>query len=237
MGITAENIASENSISRQDQDTFAAESQARAVRAVNEKRFEEEITPVIIPQKKGDALVFKVDEHPRAGTTVESLAKLRPAFLKEQGTVTAGNASGINDGAAALVVASEERARRLGLVPLARIVAYASSGVEPRVMGIGPVSAIRRVLEKSGLRLEEIDLFELNEAFAAQSLGVVRDLGIDEKRVNVNGGAIALGHPIGASGARVLVTLLYEMKRQDLKRGLASLCIGGGQGIALIVER
>jgi len=237
MGITAENVASEMNITREDQDAFSAESQRRALNAINSGRFEDEIVAVPVPQKKGEPLQFKVDEHPRAGTSEESLARLKPAFLKENGSVTAGNASGINDGAAALVIASRERARLMELSPLARIVAYASAGVAPRVMGMGPVPAIERALEKADMDLKDIELFELNEAFAAQSLGVVRKLGIDAERVNVNGGAIALGHPIGASGARVLVSLLYEMRRRDVKRGLAALCIGGGQGIAMIVER
>ena len=237
MGVTAENIASDYSIGREAQDGLSAESQSRALRAINEGRFNDEIVPVLIPQKKGEPLAFKTDEHPRAGTTVEALAKLKPAFLKENGSVTAGSASGINDGAAALVVASEAFAKKMNRQPLANIVAYVSAGVAPRIMGMGPVPAIRRVLEKANLSLNDIDLFELNEAFAAQSLAVVQELGIDSSRVNVNGGAIALGHPIGASGARILVTLLYEMQKRDVKRGLAGLCIGGGQGIAMIVER
>jgi acetyl-CoA C-acetyltransferase len=237
MGITAENIASEMSITREAQDAFAAESQRRAEAAIAAGRFNDEIVSVPVLQKKGEPFQFRVDEHPRAGTTAESLARLKPAFLKENGSVTAGNASGINDGAAALVVVSRERARLMELSPMARILSYASAGVAPRVMGMGPVPAIERALEKADLDLKDIDLFELNEAFAAQSLGVVQKLGIDPERVNVNGGAIALGHPIGASGARVLISLLYEMRRRDLKRGLAALCIGGGQGIAMIVER
>jgi acetyl-CoA C-acetyltransferase len=237
MGVTAENIAAEYGISRTDQDAFAAESQRRAAEAIAAGRFNEEIVPVFIQQKKGEPLAFQIDEYPRATTSAETLARLRPAFVKENGTVTAGNASGINDGAAALVIASQERARLMELAPMAKIVAYASSGVDPRVMGMGPVPAIERALEKADLILADIDLFELNEAFAAQSLAVIRQLGIDESRVNVNGGAIALGHPIGASGARVLVTLLYEMRRRNARRGLAALCIGGGQGIAMIVER
>ncbi|HXG67563.1 MAG TPA: acetyl-CoA C-acetyltransferase [Blastocatellia bacterium] len=237
MGVTAENVATACNVSREAQDEFAAESQRRAQAAIAAGRFAEEIVPVLLPQKKGEPLAFKVDEHPRPGTTAESLARLKPAFQKEAGTVTAGNAAGINDGAAALVVASEGRARLMELAPMAKIVAYASAGVDPKVMGLGPVPAIERALEKAGLALSDIDLFELNEAFAAQSLGVLGKLGIDAARVNVNGGAIALGHPIGASGARVLVTLLYEMRRRDVKRGLAALCIGGGQGIAMIVER
>ncbi|HYP25096.1 MAG TPA: acetyl-CoA C-acetyltransferase [Blastocatellia bacterium] len=237
MGITAENVAALSGIAREAQDEFAAESQRRAASAASAGRFKDEIVPVPLPQKKGEPLSFMVDEHPRAGTTAESLGKLKPAFKKDAGTVTAGNASGINDGAAALVIASEDRARLMELSPLARIVSYASAGVDPKIMGLGPVPAIERALERAGLSLNDIDLFELNEAFASQSLGVVGKLGIDGSRVNVNGGAIALGHPIGASGARVLVTLLYEMARRDVRRGLAALCIGGGQGIAIIVER
>jgi acetyl-CoA C-acetyltransferase len=237
MGVTAENIASRYRITRGDQDGFAAESQRRAIDAVAARRFEDEIVPVIIPQKKGEPLTFSTDEHPRAGSTADTLAKLKPAFVKDGGSVTAGNASGINDGAAALVIASEERARLMELVPLARVVSYASAGVDPRYMGMGPVPAVEKVLEKAGLSISDIDLFELNEAFAAQSLAVIRELHLDPLRVNVNGGAIALGHPIGASGARILVTLLYEMKRRNAHRGLAALCIGGGQGIAMVVER
>lgn len=237
MGITAENIASEMNITREAQDAFSAESQRRAEAAIAAGRFDDEIVAVPVPQKKGEPLQFRIDEHPRAGTTEESLARLKPAFVKENGSVTAGNASGINDGAAALVVVSRERARLMELSPIARILSYASAGVAPRVMGMGPVPAIERALEKADLDLKDIDLFELNEAFAAQSLGVTQKLGIDPELVNVNGGAIALGHPIGASGARVLVSLLYEMRRRDVKRGLAALCIGGGQGIAMIVER
>ncbi|HKS42366.1 MAG TPA: acetyl-CoA C-acetyltransferase, partial [Blastocatellia bacterium] len=234
MGVTAENVAAKHSVSREAQDEFSAESQQRAAEAVAAGRFDDEIVPVMIEQKRGEKIAFKVDEYPRAGTTAETLGRLRPAFQKDAGTVTAGNSSGINDGAAALVVASEERARLMELAPMAKIVAYASAGVDPRYMGMGPVPAIERALEKAELKLSDIDLFELNEAFAAQSLGVLKELGLDSKRVNVNGGAIALGHPIGASGARVLVTLLYEMRRRDARRGLAALCIGGGQGIALI---
>jgi acetyl-CoA C-acetyltransferase len=237
MGITAENVSEMCGVTREAQDDFSAESQRRAVATIAEGRFEDEIVPVMLPQKKGEPLAFKIDEHPRAGTTAETLARLRPAFKKQDGTVTAGNASGLNDGAAALVVASEERARLMELTPMAKIVSYASAGVDPRYMGLGPVPAVERALEKANLAIEDIDLFELNEAFAAQSLAVVAKLGVDGSRVNVNGGAIALGHPIGASGARILVTLLYEMKRRDVKRGLAALCIGGGQGIAMIIER
>jgi acetyl-CoA C-acetyltransferase len=236
MGLTAENIAEQFKISREDQDRFALQSQQRAEAAIQGGRFKEEIIPVPIPQKKGEPLMFAQDEFPRFGTTYEALAKLRPAFKKD-GTVTAGNASGINDGAAAVVVMSESRAKAKNLAPLVRIRAYAAAGVEPRVMGLGPIPAIPKALEKAGLRLEEIELIELNEAFAAQSLAVVRELGLDLAKTNVNGGAIALGHPIGASGARILVTLLYEMRRRDLHRGLAALCIGGGQGMAMVVER
>lgn len=237
MGITAENVAEMCGVSRQSQDEFSAESQRRAESAIADGRFEDEIVAVSLPQKKGDPVAFKVDEHPRSGTTAEALARLKPAFKKQNGTVTAGNASGINDGAAALVVASKDRARLMELAPMAKIVSYATAGVDPRLMGLGPVPAIERALEKANLGINDIDLFELNEAFAAQSLAVLAKLGLDGARVNVNGGAIALGHPIGASGARVLVTLLYEMKRRDVSRGLAALCIGGGQGIAMIVER
>jgi acetyl-CoA C-acetyltransferase len=236
MGITAENLAEQFGISRQDQDAFAAESQSRAEAAIREGRFRDEIVPVPIPQRKGEPLLVSADEHPRPGTTAESLAKLKPAFKKD-GSVTAGNASGINDGAAALVVASASRARALGAAPLARIVSYASAAVDPRVMGIGPVPAVRRALERAGLGVDQIDLYELNEAFAAQSLAVLRELKLDAGRVNVNGGAIALGHPIGASGARILVTLLHAMRARGASRGLAGLCIGGGQGVALVVER
>src|SRR6266571_634727 len=236
MGVTAENIVAKFSVSREAQDEFAAQSQRRAQAEIAAGLFDEEIVPVMVPQKKGEAVDFKVDEYPRAGTTADKLAGLRPAFQKD-GTVTAGNASGINDGAAALVVASEQRARLMELAPIAKIVSYATAGVDPRYMGMGPVSAIERALEKAGLALKDIELFELNEAFAAQSLAVLNELGLDSSRVNVNGGAITLGHPIGASGARILVTLLYEMRRRDVRRGLASLCIGGGQGIAMIVER
>jgi acetyl-CoA C-acetyltransferase len=237
MGVTAENIAQDSAISREAQDRFAAESQRRACEAIAAGRFKDEIVAVMIAQKKGDPVAFDTDEFPRAGTTPETLARLRPAFLKEAGTVTAGNASGINDGAAALVLASRERARLMELTPMAEIAAYASAGVDPRRMGMGPVPAIERALERADLAIDQIDLFELNEAFAAQSLAVIEKLGIDPSRVNVNGGAIALGHPIGASGARILVTLLYEMQKRNARRGLAALCIGGGQGIAMIVER
>ena len=235
MGITAEEVASRYRVSREEQDQFAAESQAKAARALADGSFRTEIVPVSVPQRKGPALTFDVDEYPRAGTTAETLAALKPAF-KSNGTVTAGNASGINDGAAALVVASRKKADEIGTRPLARILAYVSTGVDPMVMGIGPVPAVRKVLERARLSIDMIDLFELNEAFAAQSVAVVRELGIDTNRVNVNGGAIALGHPIGASGARVLTTLVYALRARTLRYGVASLCIGGGMGIAMAVE-
>ncbi len=236
MGVTAENIAAEFEISRADQDAFAAESQQKVGRAWEQGLFVEEVVPVEVPQRRGPPVVVDKDEHPRPDTTVEKLEGLRPAFTSD-GTVTAGNASGINDGAAAVVVTSHQRAEALGVTPLASIRCYASAAVEPRIMGMGPVPATRKVLAKAGLELKDIDLIEANEAFAAQSLAVGRELDWDWERVNVNGGAIALGHPIGASGARILTTLLYEMKRRQVQRGLATLCIGGGQGISMIVER
>jgi len=236
MGITAENLAEKYGVSRAEQDEFAAASQAKAAAAIESGRFADEIVPVMLPQRKGDPIRFDKVEHVRPGTTVESLAKLRPAFKKD-GTVTAGNASGINDGAAAVVVMSADRAKAMGLAPLAKVRAYASAGVDPSVMGIGPVPATRKALAKAGLTIEDIGLIEANEAFASQSLAVGRDLGWDPAVVNVNGGAIALGHPIGASGARILVTLVHEMQKRDVKYGLATLCIGGGMGIAMIVER
>jgi acetyl-CoA C-acetyltransferase len=236
MGITAENLAERYGLSREDQDLAALESQQRAAAAVRHGRFKEEIVPVPVPQKRGEPLPVDGDEYPRPDTTLETLAKLKPAF-KKNGTVTAGNASGINDGAAALVVAGSERAQALGRPALARIVSFASAGVDPKVMGLGPVPAVRKAVEKAGLKLSDIELFELNEAFAAQSLAVLRELKVDHARVNVNGGAIALGHPIGASGARILVTLLHAMKARNLRIGLAGLCIGGGQGVAMVVER
>ena len=235
MGLTAEEIASRYGVSRGDQDAFAAESQQRATRAVAEGRFKDEIVAVPVPQRKGDPVLVDTDEYPRAGTTVEKLSALKPAFKKD-GSVTAGNASGINDGAAALVVATRGKARRLGARPLARVLSYATAGVDPMVMGMGPVPAVRKALDRARLQPSDIDLFELNEAFAAQSVAVVRELGLDATRVNVNGGAIALGHPIGASGARVLTTLLYAMRARNLRYGVASLCIGGGMGIAMVVE-
>lgn len=236
MGVTAENIVEEYGISREDQDQLAARSQNRAEAAIASGRFDEEITPVEIPQRKGNPLVVDKDEYPRSGVTAEGLAKLRAAFKKD-GSVTAGNASGLNDGAAALVIMSKAKAEELGLTPLAVIRAYASGGVDPSVMGTGPIQAVKAALKKANLTVAELDLIESNEAFAAQALSVSRELGFDEEKTNVNGGAIALGHPIGASGARILVTLLHEMQKQKAKLGLATLCIGGGQGTALVVER
>lgn len=235
MGITAENVAEKFAVSRKDQDAFALDSQRKTARAIQEGRFQEEIMPVLIPQKKGDSISFDTDEHPRPNTTMEALAGLRPAFKKD-GTVTAGNASGINDGGAAVVVMSAEKAKELGLRPLARIRAYATTGVDPSLMGTGPISASQRALAKAGLTVKDLDLIEANEAFAAQAVYVNRTMEWDTEKVNVNGGAIALGHPIGASGARILVTLLYEMKKRKSRLGLATLCVGGGMGAALIVE-
>ncbi|UXJ55568.1 acetyl-CoA C-acetyltransferase [Pseudomonas citronellolis] len=236
MGITAENLVDKYGITREEQDAFAAASQQKAVAAIEAGRFRDEIVPVSIPQRKGEALSFDTDEQPRAGTTAEALAKLKPAFRKD-GSVTAGNASSLNDGAAAVLLMSAAKAKELGLPVLARIASYASAGVDPAIMGIGPVSATRRCLDKAGWQLAELDLVEANEAFAAQSLAVGKELGWDAAKVNVNGGAIALGHPIGASGCRVLVSLLHEMLRRDAKKGLATLCIGGGQGVALALVR
>ncbi|HID99665.1 MAG TPA: acetyl-CoA C-acetyltransferase [Thiotrichaceae bacterium] len=236
MGCTAENIADQYQISREEQDTFAATSQQKTEAAQKAGYFDEEIVPIEMPQRKGDPIVFKVDEFPRHGTTAETLAKLRPAFKKE-GSVTAGNASGLNDGAAAVMVMTERRAKALGLTPMARIVSYANAGVDPKIMGTGPIPATRKCLEKAGWTAHDLDLIEANEAFAAQAISVNRELGWDLSKVNVNGGAIALGHPIGASGARILVSLLHEMVRRDAHKGLATLCIGGGQGVALAVER
>lgn len=235
MGVTAENVARQWQLSREDQDTFAAASQQKAEAAQKAGRFDEEIVPFTVKGRKGDTIV-SADEYIRLGTTLETLAKLKPAFDKE-GTVTAGNASGINDGAAALVLMSAGEADKRGVTPLARIVSWATAGVDPAIMGTGPIPATRKALEKAGWSAGDLDLIEANEAFAAQSCAVVRDLGLNPEIVNVNGGAIAIGHPIGASGARVLTTLLYEMKRRGAKRGLATLCIGGGMGIAMCVER
>ncbi|MWV15436.1 acetyl-CoA C-acyltransferase [Pseudomonas sp. L-22-4S-12] len=236
MGITAENLAAKYQISREQQDAFSATSQQRASAAIEAGRFDGEITPVLIPQRKGEPVAFARDEQPRAGTTAEALGKLKPAFQKD-GSVTAGNASSLNDGAAAVLLMSAAKAAELKLPVLARIAAAAGSGVDPAIMGIGPVSATRRALGKAGWSVADLDLVEANEAFAAQALAVAKELGWSLDKVNVNGGAIALGHPIGASGCRVLVSLLHEMQRRDAKKGLATLCIGGGQGVALAVER
>ncbi len=236
MGITAENVVEKYNLSREEQDAFAAASQQKAAAAIETGRFADEITPILIPQRKGEPLAFAVDEQPRAGTTAEALAKLKPAFKKD-GSVTAGNASSLNDGAAAVLLMCAEKAQALGLPVLARIAGYASAGVDPAIMGIGPVDATRRTLARAGWDIQQLDLIEANEAFAAQSLSVGKELNWDAAKVNVNGGAIALGHPIGASGCRILVTLLHEMIRRDAHKGLATLCIGGGQGVALAVER
>ena len=235
MGVTAENIAEQYSLTREEQDEFSAWSQQKAERAIKEGRFEAEIVPVVIPQRKCEPIVFAKDEFPRSGVTTEKLANLKPAFKKD-GTVTAGNASGINDGAAALVLMSREKAIELGVKPMAVIRGNGTAGVDPKIMGIGPIPAMKKALERAGLTINDIDLIEANEAFAAQSLAVAKELQIPNEKLNVNGGAVALGHPIGASGARILVTLLYEMKRSSARYGLATLCIGGGQGIATIVE-
>lgn len=236
MGITAENLALKYSIGREKQDAFAAASQQKAAAAIESGRFKSEITPILIPQRKGNPLIFDTDEQPRVDSTAQALATLKPAFLKE-GSVTAGNSSTLNDGAAVLLLASAAKAQALGLPILARIKAYASAGVDPAIMGIGPVPATRRTLEKAGWSVDDLDLIEANEAFAAQSLAVGQELGWDTSKVNVNGGAIALGHPIGASGARILVSLVHELIRRDGKKGLATLCIGGGQGVGLAIER
>ncbi len=235
MGMTAEEIAARYRISRADQDAFAAESQERAGRALRDGSFKAEIVPVDVPQRKGAPIRFDTDEYPRARTTAETLAALRPAFKKD-GSVTAGNASGVNDGAAAVVVCTAQKAQALGRTPLARIVSYASTGVDPMIMGMGPVPAVRKALERAGLKAADIDLFELNEAFAVQSVAVARELGLDQAKVNVHGGAVALGHPIGASGARVLTTLVHALRARRGRYGVASLCIGGGMGIAMVVE-
>jgi len=235
MGITAENVAESFGITREDQDDFALRSQMKTARAIEEGRFKDEIVPVEIPVRKGEMKAFDTDEHPRPDTTKEALAKLRPAFKKD-GTVTAGNASGINDGAAALVIMSKKKSGELGLEPMAVIKSYATAGVDPAIMGTAPVPASRKALAKARLTVSDLDLIEANEAFASQAIFVNREMGWDLNKVNVNGGAIALGHPIGASGARILVTLLYEMKKRGSKLGLATLCIGGGQGAAIVVE-
>ena len=235
MGVTAENVVERFGISRADQDAFAAESQSRAEQAIANGSFKNEIVAVEIAKKKGELTRFETDEHPRRGTTVQTLAGLKPAFKKD-GSVTAGNASGINDGAAALVVASEARARQLGRTPLAKVISFACTGVDPAIMGMGPVTAVRKAIERAGLSSKDIDLFELNEAFAAQALAVARELGLDPAKVNTRGGAIALGHPIGASGARILTTLIYALRARGGGKGIASLCIGGGMGIAMVVS-
>lgn len=235
MGVTAENLAEKYQISREEQDIMSAESQNKAEKAIKEKRFADEIVPVHIPQKKGEPLIFDTDEFPRAGVTVQNLAKLRPAFKKD-GTVTAGNASGVNDGAAAVLVVSGEALQKFNLKPMAKIVAYAWCGVDPSIMGIGPAFAVRKALDKAGWKLEDVELIEANEAFAAQALAVFKELKFKKEIVNVNGGAVALGHPIGASGARITVSLVHEMKKRGVKKGLATLCIGGGMGIAMCLE-
>ena len=236
MGVTAENLAQRFDIGRAQQDAFAAASQQKAAAAIEAGRFKDEITPIAIPQRKGEPLIFATDEQPRGDTTLDSLTKLKPAFSKD-GSVTAGNASTLNDGAAVVLLASARKAAELGLPVLAKIKAYASAGVDPAIMGIGPVAATRRCLEKAGWSLDDLDLVEANEAFAVQALSVNKELGWDVAKVNVNGGAIALGHPIGASGCRILVTLVHELQRRELRKGLATLCIGGGQGVALAIER
>ena len=235
MGITAENIASRFKVSREDQDAYAAESQRRADAAITSGLFREEIVAVEIPQKKGAPVTFDTDEYPRAGTTAEKLGALKPAFKKD-GSVTAGNASGINDGAAAVIVATAERAQTLGRKPLAKILSFASTGVDPSIMGMGPVPAVQKALERAKLKVSQVDLFELNEAFAVQAVAVMRELGLSADKVNTRGGAISLGHPIGASGARVLTTLIYALRARGGGTGVASLCIGGGMGIAMVIE-
>lgn len=234
MGITAENVAEKFTVTREEQDQLAAESQEKAIKAIEKGYFKQEIVPVVVKGKKAD-IVFDTDEYPKAGTSVQSLGGLKPAFKKD-GTITAGNASGINDGGAALVLMSAEKAAKLGLTPLAKVVSYGEGGVDPSIMGMGPVAATRKALDRAGLTINDIDLIEANEAFAAQFLAVGKELSFIKEKVNVHGGAIALGHPIGASGARILITLLYAMKQHGAKRGLATLCIGGGQGVATIVE-
>ncbi|VGU93791.1 acetyl-CoA acetyltransferase [Streptococcus pyogenes] len=236
MGITAENVAQKYGISREEQDQFALESQEKAARALKNHRFADEIVPVSVPQRRKDPLIVTTDEYPKVDTSLEKLQQLRPAFLPKEGTVTAGNASGINDGAALLMLMTEEKALKLGLTPLVTIESYASAGVAPELMGTGPIPATQKALKKAGLTISDLDLVESNEAFAAQSLAVLKDLKLNPEIVNVNGGAIALGHPIGASGARILVTLIHEMKKRQVTRGLATLCIGGGQGTAVIVK-
>ncbi|MDD7131335.1 MAG: acetyl-CoA C-acetyltransferase [Firmicutes bacterium] len=237
MGITAENVAEQYGLTREELDEFSVISQNRAEAAIEAGKFKDEIVPVTIPQRKGDPIVFDTDEHLTKGSTMEKVAKLKPAFKRDGGIVTAANASGINDSGAAVVVMSKEKADELGIKPLCTIKSYASGGVDPSIMGVGPVPACRKALDKAGITVDDLDLIEANEAFAAQSIAVRRDLGFDPEKVNVNGGAIALGHPIGASGCRILITLIYEMMKRDAKTGLATLCIGGGMGTTVIVER
>ena len=236
MGITAENVAEQWGLTREDLDAFSVASQEKAEAAIKAGKFKDEIVPVEIPQRKGDPIIFDTDEHPKFGSTMEKVGKLKPAFKKD-GIVTAANASGINDAGAAVIVMSKEKADELGITPMCTIKSYASAGVDPSIMGVGPVPSSEKALEKAGLTIDDIDLIEANEAFAAQSLAVGKDLGIDPAKLNVNGGAIALGHPIGASGCRILITLIHEMAKRDAKTGLATLCIGGGQGTAIVVER
>ncbi len=236
MGVTAENVAEDYGITREEQDSFAVNSQEKAINAIDAGKFQEEIVPVTIPRKKGEDITVDTDEHPRRGTTLEKMAALPPVFKKEGGTVTAGNASGINDGAGVVVLASASKVEKLGLTPMVEIANYASAGVEPRIMGTGPISACRRLFEKAGVTADDVDLFELNEAFASQAISVMRDLNVNPEITNVNGGAIALGHPIGASGARIFITLIHEMSKRKSKTGVASLCIGGGQGVASLVR-
>jgi acetyl-CoA C-acetyltransferase len=236
MGCTGEVVAERYEVSREEQDEYAVNSHRKAIAAMKAGRFVEEIVPIEVPQRKGEPLVIRTDEGPREDTSLEALARLKPAF-KEGGTVTAGNAPGVNDGAAALVVASNDTARRLGRTPMARIVAQATSGVEPKMVMMAPVSAIKKTLERAGWKMADVDLIELNEAFAVQAVAINRELALDPERLNVNGGAVALGHPIGASGARILVTLLYEMQRRNVRRGIAALCLGGGNAVAMAVER
>jgi len=238
MGMTAENVAEQWGITREELDEFSLASQQKAEAAIKSGRFKDEIVPVEVPQRKGDPIVFDTDEHPKFGSSLEKMAKLKPAFKKDGGVVTAANASGINDSGAAVVVMSADKAKELGIKPMFKIVSYASAGVDPKIMGTGPIPASRKALAKAGLEIKDMDLYEANEAFAAQSVAVGRDLGLDPEKLNVNGGAIALGHPIGASGCRILISLMYEMmKRPETKKGLATLCIGGGMGTALIVEK
>ena len=238
MGMTAENVAEQWGLTREELDEFSLKSQQKAEAAIKGGKFKDEIVPVEVPQRKGDPIVFDTDEHPKFGSTIEKMAKLKPAFKKDGGIVTAANASGINDSGAAVVVMSADKAKELGLKPLVKIVSYASAGVDPKIMGVGPVPASKKALEKAGLSIADMDLYEANEAFAAQSVAVGKELGFDPEKLNVNGGAIALGHPIGASGCRILITLIYEMlRRDDANKGLATLCIGGGMGTAVVVEK